>query len=102
MFSPTSTAFPHLGEHDQLVVENSARETATHLAPDDDTTAWEQHSPDLRPYADGHPAIILPAGGRLPDWTRDLLRDMLHADPAARPTAHQVRSRLRSAALSYI
>ncbi|ETS59885.1 hypothetical protein PaG_06207 [Moesziomyces aphidis] len=102
MFSPMSTAFPHLGEHDQLVVENSAHETATHLAPDDDTSAWEQHSPDLRPYADGHPAIILPAGGRLPDWARDLLRDMLHADPAARPTAHQVRSRLRSAALSYI
>lgn len=51
---------------------------------------------DMQAYEDGHPAIILPGGGRLPDWTRDLLRSMLQADPAARPTAELVRHRLRT------
>uniref|UniRef100_V5EXD7 Protein kinase n=2 Tax=Kalmanozyma brasiliensis (strain GHG001) TaxID=1365824 RepID=V5EXD7_KALBG len=51
---------------------------------------------DARAYDDGHPAIVLPGGGRLPDWTRELLRLMLQADPAARPTAVQVRERLRA------
>ncbi|EPQ29290.1 uncharacterized protein PFL1_03045 [Pseudozyma flocculosa PF-1] len=45
---------------------------------------------DLRPYADGHPALILAGGGRLPDEARDLLRSMVKASPQARPTAREV------------
>ncbi|CBQ72528.1 conserved hypothetical protein [Sporisorium reilianum SRZ2] len=79
--------------------------TSAHFAPTEPASPSPQSpqshmqdavllSGDTHAYADGHPAIMLPGGGRLPDWARDLLRDMLQADPAARPTAHQVRQRL--------
>ncbi len=53
-----------------------------------------------RSYTDGHPAMLLPGGGRLPDWARDLLRSMLEPNPSARPTAKEVRQKLRDGILS--
>ncbi|KAN0064546.1 hypothetical protein ACQY0O_002174 [Thecaphora frezii] len=50
---------------------------------------------DLRPYADGQPALILPGGDRLPDEARDLLRSMVQAAPHTRPTAREVRIALQ-------
>lgn len=77
MFSPTSASL-----------------SATDIHPSNRTQV-DSDVEDARGYADGHPAINLPGGGRLPDWARELLRSMLEPNPAARPTAQQVRQRLR-------
>ncbi|TKY86573.1 hypothetical protein EX895_004722 [Sporisorium graminicola] len=89
MFSPTSSQFGRPA---------SSSSPPTPGTPDAGTPALRGGSSDgdTRAYADGHPAIVLPGGGRLPDWARDLLRDMLQADPARRPTALQVRERLQA------
>lgn len=93
MFSPTSPLM-HFDS------QSSSGKGATPSPADRATLTTEttrsssSDAEDAHPYADGHPAIILPGGGRLPDWARDLLRSMLQADPASRPTAKQVRERL--------
>lgn len=46
--------------------------------------------PDMRSYADGAPALILPGGDRLPDALRDLIRAMVSPQPEDRPLASQV------------
>lgn len=88
MFSPTSA---------QLGSTSSTEKPCTCFAVHAHST-WSSPEPDthMHAYDDGYPAIILPGGGRLPDSTRDLLRLMLQADPAARPTAEHVRHRLRT------
>lgn len=83
MFSPTSSHFGHTSPPTPSTPASHTQDAA--MSPG-----------DTHAYADGHPAIILPGGGRLPDWARDLLRDMLQADPGARPTAQQVRQRLQT------
>nr|CDI53098.1 serine threonine protein kinase [Melanopsichium pennsylvanicum 4] len=67
----------------------------SHLRAGGQENEMEAEREDIRAYADGHPAIILPGGGRLPDWARDLLRIMVEPDPNARPTAIQVLERLQ-------
>ncbi|GAC98134.1 likely protein kinase [Pseudozyma hubeiensis SY62] len=90
MFSHTSTGASQV---------SSSTEGSSASSPLEQTR-WHESSgksgADTQAYEDGHPAIILPGGGRLPDRTRDLLRSMLQADPSARPTAEQVRQRLQA------
>lgn len=94
MFSPTSAHFSHNSPEENDSNRARLDPERTHLSHPADCCLDTHH--DSRPYADGHPAIILPGGGRLPDWARELLRSMLEANPAARPTAQQVRDRLQT------
>lgn len=53
--------------------------------------------PDLSPYRDGSPALILPSGHhRLPQSALDLLEEMVSANPKRRPRMKEVQRRLKA------
>ena len=60
------------------------------------TLPRSNHEPDMRSYADGAPALILPGGDRLPDALRELIRAMVSPQPEDRPLASQVLSVLNN------
>lgn len=100
MFSPTS---PHFGQSNSSSSSEGTRSPPIpHPNPNPTQRETreegneEGEAEEDRVYADGHPPIHLPGGGRLPDWARDLLRSMLEPNPSSRPTAQQVREVLLS------